>query len=47
NGSDIDPAELIEHCRRRLARYKVPRRIEVRDRLPTTEAGKAVRRLVR
>lgn len=47
NGSTVDPAELIEHCRRRLARYKVPRRIEVRDRLPTTEAGKAVRRLAR
>ena len=26
--------ELIEHCRRQLAAYKVPRQIELRDGLP-------------
>lgn len=39
--------ELTDHCRRRLARYKVPTRFEVRDYLPLTESGKVVRRLLR
>jgi long-chain acyl-CoA synthetase len=47
NGSALDAEVLLDHCSRRLARYKVPRRIEVRVELPTTEAGKAVRRLAR
>ena len=39
--------ELTDHCRRRLARYKVPTRFEVRDDLPLTDSGKVVRRLLR
>ncbi len=37
-----DPDELIEHCRQRLARFKVP--VQVRyvsaEKLPTTATGK-------
>jgi long-chain acyl-CoA synthetase len=40
------PAQLTEHCRDQLSRYKVPTRIIVHDELPVTEAGKAVRRLL-
>jgi long-chain acyl-CoA synthetase len=36
--------DLIEHCRRNLARYKVPRRIEVRSELPLGATGKVRRR---
>jgi long-chain acyl-CoA synthetase len=36
--------ELIEFCRERLARYKVPRTIEFRDELPKTFVGKILRR---
>ena len=43
----LEPAALAEHCRRRLARYKVPSRIEIRAELPATEGGKPVRRLLR
>jgi long-chain acyl-CoA synthetase len=39
--------ELIEHCRARLARFKCPRRVEVRDALPRTETGKLYKRLLR
>ena len=39
--------DLTEHCKRRLARYKVPTRFEVRDHLPVTDSGKVVRRLLR
>ncbi|HET8651167.1 MAG TPA: AMP-binding protein [Gaiellaceae bacterium] len=35
-----DEAELLAFCRAALAEYKVPRRIEIRDELPRTAAGK-------
>ena len=43
-GHEIDAAELIRHCDRQLARYKVPRRIEVAAALPETAIGKVKRR---
>ncbi len=39
--------ELADHCKRRLARYKIPARFELRDELPLTDSGKVVRRLLR
>ena len=39
--------ELIAHLRRRLARYKLPSRIEFVDELPHTFAGKVPRRALR
>jgi long-chain acyl-CoA synthetase len=50
--SDVEPspalaAELIEHCRARLAHYKCPRSIDFVDRVPRSEAGKVYRRQVR
>jgi long-chain acyl-CoA synthetase len=36
--------ELIDWCRERMARYKVPRVIEFRDELPKTAVGKILRR---
>jgi long-chain acyl-CoA synthetase len=43
----FDPEAAREHCRERLAAYKVPRRIEVVEELPLTIIGKVLRRLVR
>jgi len=43
-GADVDAAELIRHCDRELARYKVPRRIEIVGSLPETAIGKVKRR---
>ncbi len=42
-----NPEALQELCRRSLARYKVPSRIELRADLPTTDGGKPIRRLLR
>ena len=39
-GRDVDPAELIEHCRSRLAAHKLPKRIEFVSELPRTATGK-------
>jgi long-chain acyl-CoA synthetase len=43
----VGEAELIRFCTARLSGYKVPRRIELRDALPVTAAGKVLRRLLR
>jgi fatty-acyl-CoA synthase len=34
------PADLLDRCRRRLARYKVPRRLRIFPSLPRTARGK-------
>jgi bile acid-coenzyme A ligase len=34
------PVELVGHCRQRLASYKVPKSVQLVDRLPRNEAGK-------
>ncbi len=39
-GDDPDPEELVAFARDRLARFKVPKRIEVVDELPKTGTGK-------
>lgn len=39
--------DLTAHCRRQLARYKIPARFELRDELPMTDSGKILRRLLR
>ena len=46
-GATASEAELVEHCRRHLAPYKVPRSIEFRDSLPKSMVGKVLRRLLR
>jgi len=35
-GERVDAAEIFEWCERRLARFKVPRYLEIRDSLPKT-----------
>jgi len=38
--------ELREHCRSKLAAYKVPRYIEFKNDLPKTQIGKILRRVL-
>jgi long-chain acyl-CoA synthetase len=46
DASDVSPDELIAHCRERLAAYKYPRAVEIRDELPKTASGKLLRRVL-
>ncbi|MCC3772510.1 class I adenylate-forming enzyme family protein, partial [Streptomyces sp. UNOC14_S4] len=46
-GADPDPAELVAHCRERLAAYKVPREVRILADLPKTTSGKILRRELR
>ncbi|MFN2216427.1 MAG: acyl-CoA synthetase [Anaerolineales bacterium] len=42
-GLSVTSDELIEHCRKRLARYKVPKRIEFASELPYSPYGKVIK----
>jgi len=42
--SAADPAELLAFLRSRLARYKIPKSIEIMDSLPISSAGKILKR---
>lgn len=39
--------EILQHCRKHLTGYKVPKLIEFRDELPQTNVGKILRRALR
>jgi acyl-CoA synthetase (AMP-forming)/AMP-acid ligase II len=39
-GADVAEADLIAHCRERLAHYKCPTSVEFRDELARTATGK-------
>jgi long-chain acyl-CoA synthetase len=45
--SALTKEQVIEHCRRELTGYKVPRIVEFWDELPKTNVGKVLRREVR
>jgi acyl-CoA synthetase (AMP-forming)/AMP-acid ligase II len=46
-GASATPAALLDHCRSRLASYKVPTSLEIRDELPKGPTGKILRRGLR
>lgn len=46
-GEKISPAEIMSYCREKLASYKVPRMIEIREELPKSMVGKILRRALR
>jgi acyl-CoA synthetase (AMP-forming)/AMP-acid ligase II len=39
-GAELAEDELLDFCRERLARYKVPKSVVFVDAMPTTGAGK-------
>jgi len=46
-GETITRSELLEFCRDKLSRYKLPREIEVRESLPKSLVGKVLKRVLR
>ncbi len=46
-GTSATIEELLTHCRAHLARYKIPRTLELRDSLPLSPAGKILKRALR
>ncbi len=45
-GHQLTAEEVIEYCRGKLARYKVPKYVEFRSELPRTIVGKVLRRVL-
>ena len=45
-GEQATAAEILEHCRQRMASFKVPRLVEFRRELPKTLVGKVLRRML-
>jgi fatty-acyl-CoA synthase len=46
-GCTLEPAALIEHCKKGLAKYKVPKEVAFTDVLPRNAAGKVLKRTLR
>ena len=46
-GADVAAEALIEHCRARLARFKVPKDVGLLDALPRNPSGKVLKRELR
>jgi len=46
-GQVLNEAEVLAFCRERLANYKVPRQVVVRDALPRNPSGKVLKRQLR
>ncbi|HVG34355.1 MAG TPA: long-chain fatty acid--CoA ligase [Pyrinomonadaceae bacterium] len=46
-GATASTEELTEHCKRELADYKVPCKVEIRESLPKTAVGKILHRVLR
>lgn len=47
NGETSSDEEIIEHCKKNLAKFKVPKEIEFRKELPKTMIGKVLRRVLK
>ncbi|UCD71780.1 MAG: AMP-binding protein [Syntrophobacterales bacterium] len=43
-GEEVSKRELLKFCRERLASFKIPKAIELRDSLPRTRTGKVAKR---
>jgi crotonobetaine/carnitine-CoA ligase len=46
-GQELDPLELFKWCEERLAAFKVPRFIEIRESLPMTPTGRIAKHLLK
>ena len=46
-GQEVEPAELVEFCKQRMAAYKYPRRVQIIDEVPKNPSGKILRRELR
>jgi fatty-acyl-CoA synthase len=43
----LELSDLAEHCRKRLAAFKVPKQLIIRDHLPRNPSGKVLKRVLR
>ena len=46
-GEELTNQEIIQFCRDKLARYKVPKKIEIVEELPKSALGKVLKRVLK
>jgi long-chain acyl-CoA synthetase len=46
DGASVTAEEIQEHCAAHLAKFKVPKEVEVRPELPKNIVGKVLRRML-
>jgi acyl-CoA synthetase (AMP-forming)/AMP-acid ligase II len=46
-GAAVEAGQVVEHCRRQIAGFKVPKRVEFAESLPKSGAGKVLKRELR
>lgn len=46
-GQELTKAEVVEFCRDKLAKFKIPRQIEIVDALPKSAMGKVLKRVLK
>jgi acyl-CoA synthetase (AMP-forming)/AMP-acid ligase II len=44
---ELDERAVIDYCSEKLARFKLPKRVEVIDEIPRNATGKSLKRLLR
>jgi fatty-acyl-CoA synthase len=47
DGAALELPDLADHCRKRLAAFKVPKQLIIRDHLPRNPSGKVLKRVLR
>jgi fatty-acyl-CoA synthase len=47
DGAALELSDLANHCRARLAGFKVPKQLIIRDSLPRNPSGKVLKRVLR
>jgi fatty-acyl-CoA synthase len=47
DGAALELSDLADHCRTRLAAFKVPKQLIIRDSLPRNPSGKVLKRVLR
>jgi fatty-acyl-CoA synthase len=47
DGTALELPDLTDHCRKRLAAFKVPKQLIIRDSLPRNPSGKVLKRVLR
>jgi long-chain acyl-CoA synthetase len=47
SGSSLSERDVIDYCKRELAHFKVPRKVEFLDSFPLSPTGKILRRKLR
>ena len=46
-GASVTDRDIIEYCKGKLANYKIPRKVDFVESLPTSPSGKILRRKLR